>query len=451
MFLSLRPDPPPVVDDSDSSSGTIGGSTDPVEYKVNTLDKRLSRRDHLKQQQQQQQPIPVDDSSSSSTSSSSTGLPPPFITCNKGYKPVAHNFPLPNGDMVPIGEELQAVDLPQDILWEHLDLSTAPYLKNKDTNERWWTKPITLQDAEDLFEGYFDKPEIKGPEGSLSIVRNLNERHFEAKASGICESFDPRGHRRYDCFYNYIVRWRMQRPFSGMHFFDWLDYGAGRSLFERNRMYNFLPNLGDYNQRTDRECLKEKFNRRNIHFFNDTERDNWEVYLSPSEDGQEVIARYKKSNKVVGEIYNEDSSADESERYGDLYMFDLDKRFYVIDKDLWDDEKYGTIKHTAVTAGGPALSAGKVYFNKDGVMTRINFSSGHYRPDMKAVAMLYQWVKDQGLNTMSFNWVGRLKWSTENCYKTDWKSMEIGGFDTKVLEKSCEEVTKSPRWLGEDY
>eukprot|EP00984_Skeletonema_dohrnii_P017268 scaffold7823_cov87-Skeletonema_dohrnii-CCMP3373.AAC.1 len=40
-----------------------------------------------------------------SSSSSSSGSISPYITC-KGYRPIVHNFPLPNGEMVPIGEEL---------------------------------------------------------------------------------------------------------------------------------------------------------------------------------------------------------------------------------------------------------------------------------------------------------------------------------------------------------
>lgn len=152
-----------------------------------------------------------DDAYYASEKKSSSSIISPYITC-KGYRPIVHNFPLPNGEMVPIGEELLTVGLlPDDILWEHTDLDTAPALKNADTKERWWSKAITLEEGEAEFQEYFDRPEIKGPEGSLSIVRA--HRGFIGQASGIAESFDPRGHRGEVCFFNYLVRWREQTPF----------------------------------------------------------------------------------------------------------------------------------------------------------------------------------------------------------------------------------------------
>eukprot|EP00985_Skeletonema_marinoi_P023063 scaffold15067_cov151-Skeletonema_marinoi.AAC.5 len=401
MFLSLRshPDIADVADDDDYNNSNKGSGS----------------------------------SSSSSSGGSTRSSISPYITC-KGYRPIVHNFPLPNGEMVPIGDELLTVGLPnKNILWEHADLDTAPALRNDDTNERWWTNAITLKKGEATFRKYFDAPEINGPEGSLSIVRAHDG--FLGKASGVCESFDPRGHRGEACFYNYVTRWRDQKPFSGMHFFDWLDYGTGRSLFERNKKKNFPSH------HPDEGCVKKKFNSRMVHFFNDTERQEHEIYLSPSEDGQKVIARYKQSDEVVGP-----SSHDRPH----LYMFDLNKQMYIVDKNPWDKENYGEVKHTAVLAGRPALSAGEAYFKKDGVIWEFNYESGHYRPKVAAVTMMYQWMKDQGLNTSALNWVARKEWSTKDCYKTDWKSFEIHAFDVRVLEKTCREVTKSPTWTFED-
>ena len=90
-----------------------------------------------------------------------------------------------------------------------------------------------------------------------------------------------------------------------------------------------------------------------------------------------------------------------------LYMFDLNKQMYIVDKNPWDKENYGEVKHTAVLAGRPALSAGEAYFKKDGVIWEFNYESGHYRPKVAAVTMMYQWMKDQGLNTSALNWVAR--------------------------------------------
>lgn len=64
-----------------------------------------------------------------------------------------------------------------------------------------------------------------------------------------------------------------------------------------------------------------------MHYFNDTERGAHEIYLSSSKDGQKVIARYKQSDEVVG------PSSDDKPH---SYMFDLNKRMYIVDKNLWD-------------------------------------------------------------------------------------------------------------------
>ncbi|KAK1739481.1 hypothetical protein QTG54_010024 [Skeletonema marinoi] len=218
---------------------------------------------------------------------------PPYITC-KGYRPIAHNFPLPNGEMIPIGEELLKVDLPKDlILWEHADLESAPELKN-DKGERWWTKAITLEEGEEEFQGYFETPKIKGPEGSISVVRAHTD--FIGKAGGISEAFDPRGHRRNVCFCYYLIRWKTQQPFSGMHFFDWLDYGSGKLLFEMNKKYNFLPDVVHEN------CVKKYFNAKTVHYFNATEREAYEIYLSSAKDGQEVMQDTSKATKRSDKI-----------------------------------------------------------------------------------------------------------------------------------------------------
>ena len=60
--------------------------------------------------------------------------------------------------------------------------------------------------------------------------------------------------------------------------------------------------------------------------------------------------------------------------------------------------------------------------------------------------MMYQWMEKRGLNITSFHWVGRVEWSTKNCAKTDWESIDIPGYDT-TLEQSCREVTASPTWM----
>jgi len=376
-----------------------------------------------------------DKDGSGSGSGARSSIISPYITC-KGYRPIVHKFPLPNGEMVPIGEELLTVGLPEDMLWEHADSDTAPGLQNDD-GERWWSKAITLKEGEAIFQEYIDRPELKGPEGSISVIRA--HHGFWGMAGAISEVLDPRGHRREVCFYNYVIRWKEEQPFSGMNFFDWVDYGTGKSLFERNMKYNFLPSLSDdmLGNVPEEGCVKRYFNSHTVHYFNDTEREAHEIYLSSSTDGSKVIARYKQSDEVVGPSSQDDPH---------LYMFDLKKRMYIVDKNIWDKQKYGTIKHTAVLNGRPALAAGEAYFKEDGAVWGINYDSGHYMPQIASATMMYQWVKDLGLDSSALYWMGRSSWGTNNCYETNWKGFEIRGFDARVLEKACLELTTSSSW-----
>ena len=133
------------------------------------------------------------------------------FTCAGKHKPVAHNFPI-NGEMVPLGTLANVI--PDDVLWEHLDLDTATMLSYK--KHYWFARPITLKEEEDIFQQLLDSERYHGPPGSVSIPDA--HRSFEGKASNLCEAIDPRGHRHQDCFENYFDRWR-EAPFSGQHFF----------------------------------------------------------------------------------------------------------------------------------------------------------------------------------------------------------------------------------------
>ena len=344
-----------------------------------------------------------------------------IITCDADdeHKPIAHNFPAKGGrEMIPL-HELYGV-VPDDILWEHIDLYTAPTLKLK--HERWWRKAIRINEDEDYIKAKFS--EYRGPPGSVSIP----DAHFEfvGKAAALCEALDPRGHRRGECFNHYYTLWREEQPFSGMHFFDWLDHGDGKHILETN-----FYNLREHDPAAfkpwekDMKCMKKTFDEKTVHYFNDNEKAFHEVYVKQSDDGTKLVFRYKNNDEIVP-----DSDMDDPH----LYMWDLDKKFYIVDK-RWNEEKFGTVKHTSVFRGMPALSAGKAYFDKDGVWG-INFSSGHYvsrrvlcsffahnmcktlhsllllqRPDIQALAMMYQWAKDKGFNTTSLHWVGRESWS----------------------------------------
>ena len=186
----------------------------------------------------------------------------------------------------------------------------------------------------------------------------------------------------------------------------------------------------------DYNCYKRDFNSKLVHYFNEKEQKMHEIYIEPSEDGKELIARYM-NDELVPPSSMEDPH---------LYMWDLNKKWYIVD-DRWDKERYGAIKHTGLMNGMPALSGGKVYIGENGSIWGVNFSSGHYRPGLESLGMMYQWFKDQNFNLTATHWVGRMQWKSLDCYMADWDSIEIPGYDPVELKQSCLEATQSPTWI----
>ena len=356
----------------------------------------------------------------------STSLP--FVACVDDHVPVAYNFPLEDGIMIPLST-LAGV-MPTRILWEETDLPSAKMLQYKE--HRWFTRPTTLQEEREAIYKLMDP--FRGVQGGVSLLAHRSgERNDEAAVPLILEAIDPRGHRRPDCFRIYYRRYVHEQPFSGTQFFDWLDFGQGRYLLEDNDETGTRKHI-----RKDDLCYKKYFNRLSVHYFDDEERKEHEVYLTPNEDGTKLIAKYKISDKLVPKSDKDDPH---------LYMWDLNSTLYVVDN-TWDREKFGVVKHTSVVAGKASLSAGKAYFGEDGSVWGINYSSGHYRPTLRSVSLMYQWVKDNGWNTTAFHWVGRMAWEgTNQCEEVKWTETNVPGYNNADLEASCHEVIKSPTWV----
>jgi len=361
-----------------------------------------------------------------------------IITCGDRQEPIAHNFPV-GGEMVPLGSLYGS--LPDDILWDDSDTNTASMLEHM--SRRWWTRPITLKEEESTLKKYLS--DWRGPPGSVSIP----DAHYRflPQACALMEAIDPRGHRQQYCFENYYKRYRDEQPFSGLHFFDWLDFGDGKLLFEMNDVNNTF-----HYRKGDEDCYKKDFNRLKVHYFDDNERRAHEVVFEPSESG-DVIARYKQSNRLVPRS---------SIHHPHLYFWDLNKRFYIVDH-TWNKKNFGPIKHTGLAGGKPGLSGGVIYFRDRGVMWGISVSSGHYRPRIQALAILHQWMKyDRAFNVTSMHWVGKKEpddgkksknksWSIKNCLDTHWEEIEIPGFNATALNQSCRELTQSPTWILREY
>ena len=201
------------------------------------------------------------------------------VSCTHDGKAILHNFPTNEGEMIPLIDLYST--LPRDeILWEHLDINTASTLEFK--SQKWWTKAVSLEEEEEHIAQMLQQYE--GPPGSISVPSA--HEGFTHQAAAFMEVLDPRGHRRGDCFAAYYSLWQYEQPFSGLHFFDWLDYGAGQYVLEDNLLKlhtdpNYLVKVSNHTIHypmnftegsKDIKCRKETFNDKTVHYFNDTER-----------------------------------------------------------------------------------------------------------------------------------------------------------------------------------
>jgi hypothetical protein len=75
------------------------------------------------------------------------------------------------------------------------------------------------------------------------------------------------------------------------------------------------------------------------------------------------------------------------------------------------------------------------------------------RPDIYAIAIMYEYIGRIGGNTTAIYWIGSLDdgwtWTEKDCIESDWQNddVHIEGYDAASLEKSCHEVVKSSTWI----
>ena len=182
------------------------------------------------------------------------------IECDEEDRPIAHNFPIANNELVPL-YELEGI-LPNNILWDNDILHTTMSLEQTNNSTyQWWQSVVSIEEEEDTFEQLLKQ--YKGPKGSIYIPDVAN----------LCEVIDPRGHRSY-CFRKYLKEWKRQEPFSGQHFFEWLDYGAGRQALQHKR--------GRSKDRCNKmSCELSCFDQRIHQYLDDEEVLKHEMYITP--------------------------------------------------------------------------------------------------------------------------------------------------------------------------
>ena len=269
------------------------------------------------------------------------------------------------------------------VLWDD-SIDTAAELTNG--KRKWWvarrSRQILAQAVGDLGKNWRAPLDLSGDGVDIDNPDNIG---------ALLEAEDPRGHRFHMCFSLYHRRWIEQEPFSGVPFYDWLDFGSGKNMTPVD--FDTYPEL--MNRGWGIDCPKEKFNDRKLHYLNLEERKQYAVDLTPYQNGQHVRVTYRQSGAPID---------DATEVY--LYVLSLLQRtLYVI------PDAHPTIGHSTLIASEPALAAGELLIGKRGRLEEVDFGSGHYRGGVSSFVAMHNWMVDLGLNTTSVEFELRSAWN----------------------------------------
>ena len=324
-----------------------------------------------------------------------SGIPRKRMFLGSGRKEGATSGPLecqkerPIASALPIADKLIPVAPVRNILsashvlWDD-DIDSSAELTNG--KRKWWvarqSRQILAQAIRDLGKKW--RAPLGSSAGGVDIDNPDN-------IGALLDAEDPRGHRFHMCFSLYHRRWMEQEPFSGIPFFDWLDFGSGKNITPVD--LDVHPELRNRGWGID--CPKEKFNDRKLHYLNLEERKQYAVDLTPYQNGQHVRVTYRRSGAPID---------DEAEVY--LYVLSsLDQTLYVI------PDAHPTIGHSTLIASEPALAAGELLIGKRGKLEEVDFGSGHYRGGVSSFVAMHNWMVDLGLNTTSIEFELRSAWN----------------------------------------
>jgi len=304
---------------------------------------------------------------------------PPRLYCRDG-RPVASALPLNTTTWVPLSPLRPYLG---DVFWDD-DLDSTAELTNG--IRRWYT---TKQSNTTLVKAIDDlRYKWLGGPGSVDIYHPDNY-------GPLLEAEDPRGNRYHMCFGLWWTHWLHEKPFSGIPFFDWLDFGPGRTALPIDPIRgNVDPGVyKDNDWKWLHTCVKSHFNNKKIRYFTEEESAQYAVDLKPYKDGRMVRMTYHESGKPV-----------ENPEKDLLWVWGLDRTLYVVE----DGHQIG---HTSLIASRPALAAGEMDTGGNGRLEEVDFGSGHYKPNTDNFIEFYNWMLDKGLNVSSIHWELRSKWN----------------------------------------
>lgn len=246
-------------------------------------------------------------------------------------------------------------DFSQDFVWDKNETTSMFSHLHNQYGENWW---IPKQNYSIIRDHWYDFIQE-----SYDFTSNCSCTIFKAMGNpGILEAIDSK-HRLESCHKFYYSQWKNEVPFSGISYFNWLDYSSGQNV-----------NLTD--------CPRDELEQYNIHFFTKEERMRSQVRIEISSDN--------KGNQIVLLRNTTDERLIKPAVY--LFVWGVDGEFYI------HKEIRNVVKHVSFFSGFPVLMAG-IFKVKEGrgVLREISPSSGHYKPKVAQVNQLYRFLLQIGM------------------------------------------------------
>lgn len=236
------------------------------------------------------------------------------------------------------------------MLWYPRDQGAAHFTNAG--GEHWWSPK---RDKKALVEELFSRIPLYASSDTghaLDILRAGGEG--DKKYAYYLEGEDPKFRNASTLWKMYKV-WTAETPFSGEPFFQWFDYGSGRTA--------------TYGKHSRGE-IEEDY----CPAMNDTERAKAVVIPHVDHDEDRVVLRYESADLPVegGEM---------------LFVWGLDDRIYV-------HANEGThFHHVCFFRSRPVKMAGEIVVGKHGALLEVWNDSGHYKPTDRHLREFYRHLR----------------------------------------------------------
>lgn len=214
----------------------------------------------------------------------------------------------------------------------------------------------------------------------------------------LVEAEDPKL-RNYVSLKEYFKVWKNQEPFSGEPFYQWLDFGSGRSL--PSESYDRAEIEEDYCEAMDDAARAKAVVIPQIKIEPPSDDDD----ADSSEETVDIFLRYEQADLPVEGGYL-------------LFVWGLDEKLYVYPSG-------GTqFHHIGFFRAMPVRLAGEVYVGTHGKLEEIWNDSGHYKPKDAHFRLLYRHLKAMfpEMSPYTVRWVNEYT----KLEKNEWPKFHFG-------------------------